>query len=72
MNIIACIKQVSGTNKVGIDPETGTLKRDGVAAKLNPYDLYALEAAFILSCYILRHRIRLYSLCLKTLLQEMF
>ena len=49
MNIIACIKQVPGTNKVGIDPETGTLKRDGVAAKLNPYDLYALEAAFILA-----------------------
>lgn len=49
MNIIACIKQVPGTNKVGIDPETGTLKRDGVASKLNPYDLFALEAAFELA-----------------------
>ena len=46
MNIIACIKQVPGTNKVAIDPITGTLKRDGIASKMNPYDLFALEAAF--------------------------
>lgn len=43
MNIIVCIKQVPGTNKVNVDPVTGTLIRDGVAAKMNPYDLYALE-----------------------------
>ncbi len=43
MNIIVCIKQVPGTTNVGIDPETGTLIRDGVAAKMNPYDLEALE-----------------------------
>jgi electron transfer flavoprotein beta subunit len=45
MNIIVCIKQVPGTTQVDIDPETGVLKRDGVSAKMNPYDLYALEAA---------------------------
>ena len=43
MNIIVCIKQVPGTNKVNIDPVTGTLIRDGVAAKMNPNDLFALE-----------------------------
>ena len=46
MKIIVCIKQVPGTNKVDIDPKTGTLVRKGVNSKLNPYDLYALEAAF--------------------------
>ena len=45
MNIIVCVKQVPGTTQVAIDPVTGTLKRDGVASKLNPYDLFALEAA---------------------------
>ena len=45
MNIIVCIKQVPGTTQVDIDPETGVLKRDGISAKMNPYDLYALETA---------------------------
>lgn len=45
MNIVVCIKQVPGTNKVDIDPETGVLKRDGVDSKMNPYDLYAVETA---------------------------
>ncbi len=45
MNIVVCIKQVPGTNQVEIDEETGVLKRDGTEAKINPYDLYALEAA---------------------------
>lgn len=39
------VKQVPGTSNVGIDPERGTLRREGVAAKTNPYDLHALEAA---------------------------
>ncbi len=43
MNIVVCIKQVPGTTNVNIDPATGTLIRDGVAAKMNPYDLEALE-----------------------------
>ena len=45
MNLFVCIKQVPGTNKVDIDPVTGTLKRGGVDSKMNPYDLYALETA---------------------------
>lgn len=45
MDIIVCIKQVPGTNKVEVDPVTGVLKRDGVDSKMNPYDLYALETA---------------------------
>jgi electron transfer flavoprotein beta subunit len=49
MNIIVCVKQVPGTNQVEVDPVTGVLKRDGVAGKLNPYDLFALETAFALA-----------------------
>ncbi len=45
MEILVCIKQVPGTTQVEIDPKTGTLKRDGVESKMNPFDLYALEAA---------------------------
>lgn len=45
MNIIVCIKQVPGTAKVEIDPINGTLKRDGIPSKMNPFDLYALESA---------------------------
>lgn len=45
MKIAVCIKQVPGTTAVEIDPATGTLKREGVESKLNPYDLYALEIA---------------------------
>lgn len=45
MNILVCIKQVPASNKVEVDPVTGVLKREGADSKLNPYDLYALEAA---------------------------
>lgn len=45
MNIFVCIKQVPATNKVQVDEKTGVLKRDGVASKMNPYDLFALETA---------------------------
>lgn len=48
MRIAVCIKQVPGTTAVEVDSVTGTLKRDGVESKLNPYDLYALEAALML------------------------
>lgn len=48
MNIVVCIKQVPGTSQVEIDETTGVLKRDGAAAKINPYDLYGLEAALCL------------------------
>lgn len=43
MNIIVCIKQVPGSTNVQVDPDTGTLIRDGASAKMNPYDLNALE-----------------------------
>ena len=45
MNILVCIKQVPGTNKVEVDEETGVLEGDGVSSKMNPYDLYAIETA---------------------------
>ncbi|MBR3504589.1 MAG: electron transfer flavoprotein subunit beta/FixA family protein [Clostridia bacterium] len=45
MNIFVCVKQVPATNKVQVDETTGVLKRGGVASKMNPYDLYALETA---------------------------
>lgn len=45
MNIVVCIKQVPETNRVEVDPQTGVLMRSGVASKMNPYDLYALETA---------------------------
>jgi len=45
MNIMVCIKQVPASSKVEVDPVTGVLKRGGVESKMNPYDLYALEAA---------------------------
>lgn len=45
MEILVCIKQVPGTTEVNIDEETGSLIRDGIDTKMNPYDLYALESA---------------------------
>ncbi|MBQ8836314.1 MAG: electron transfer flavoprotein subunit beta/FixA family protein [Clostridia bacterium] len=49
MNILVCIKQVPGSSNVEVDPVTGVLKRDGVASKMNPYDLYGLEVAMSLT-----------------------
>lgn len=45
MNICVCIKQVPASSNVKIDPNTGTLVRDGNNTKMNPYDLYAIETA---------------------------
>ena len=45
MNILVCVKQVPGSTNVEVDPVTGVLKRSGIQSKINPYDLYALEAA---------------------------
>ncbi len=44
MKIFVCVKQVPETNQVEVD-ENGSLVRDGVDSKMNPYDLYALETA---------------------------
>jgi electron transfer flavoprotein beta subunit len=45
MNIAVCVKQVPDTSEVKIDPETGTMKREGVPSILNPFDAYAVEEA---------------------------
>lgn len=45
MNILVLIKQVPASNRVEVDPVTGVLKRNGAASKMNPYDLFAIEAA---------------------------
>ncbi len=45
MEVIVCIKQVPGTTEVEVDEKTGVLKREGIASKMNPYDLYAVETA---------------------------
>jgi electron transfer flavoprotein beta subunit len=45
MDIVVCIKQVPITTEIEIDKKTGVLKRNGIDSKINPYDLYALEAA---------------------------
>lgn len=45
MNICVCIKQVPASSNVKINPDTGTLVRDGNNTKMNPYDLYAIELA---------------------------
>ena len=46
MKICVCIKQVPDSNKVEVDPVTGTIRRDSADSKMNPYDLCALETAF--------------------------
>jgi len=48
MKLITCIKQVPASSEVSIDPDTGVLVRDGKNVKMNPYDLYALEASFVI------------------------
>lgn len=43
MKIAVLIKQVPNTTDVKIDPETNTLKREGVESVINPFDTYAIE-----------------------------
>ncbi len=43
MLVVACIKQVPDTTQVKVDPETGTLVREGVPFIINPFDIHALE-----------------------------
>ncbi len=45
MNIVVCIKQVPNTNEIKINPETGTLMREGVPSIMNPDDKSGLELA---------------------------
>ncbi len=44
MKIVVCIKQVPDSAEVRINPETGTLMREGVPSIVNPYDMHAVEA----------------------------
>ncbi len=45
MKIVVCLKQVPDTADIRLDPVTHTLRREGVAAVVNPFDMHALEAA---------------------------
>jgi len=45
VRIVVFVKQVPASQEVTMDPGTGTLVRDGAAARINPYDLPAVEAA---------------------------
>ncbi len=45
MHIVVCIKQVPDTRNVRIDPDTHTLVRQGVESIVNPFDMFAVEAA---------------------------
>jgi electron transfer flavoprotein beta subunit len=43
MLVVTCIKQVPDTTQVKVDPNTGTLIREGVPFIINPFDTHALE-----------------------------
>lgn len=45
MKIVVCIKQVPNTNEVRIDPNTGTMIREGVESIMNPDDKAGIEEA---------------------------
>lgn len=45
MHIVVCLKQVPDSSQIRVHPETHTIMRQGVPSVINPYDLYALEAA---------------------------
>jgi len=45
VHFVVCVKQVPDTMEVGIDPETNTLIREGIASMVNPFDMYAVEEA---------------------------
>jgi electron transfer flavoprotein beta subunit len=45
MNIVVCIKQVPDTTEIKLNPETGTMIRDGVPSIMNPDDKGGLEVA---------------------------
>ena len=43
MKIVVPVKQVPEVAEVKVNEETGTLIREGVPSKLNPFDEYAVE-----------------------------
>lgn len=48
MRIAVCIKQVPGSSQVQMDEKTGVLIRESSSTKINPYDLFAIEASLLL------------------------
>lgn len=48
MKIIVCIKQVPDTTEIRLNPETGTMIREGVPSIMNPDDKSGLEVALSL------------------------
>ncbi|MCF4164820.1 electron transfer flavoprotein subunit beta/FixA family protein [Zavarzinia compransoris] len=48
MHIVVCIKQVPDSAQIRVHPVTNTIMRQGVPTIINPYDLFALEAALAL------------------------
>ncbi len=44
MRIAVIVKQVPDTDEVKLDPETGTMIREGFGTVINPIDLHAIEA----------------------------
>jgi len=44
-NIVVAVKQVPDTTQVKVDPETGTLIREGIPFIINPFDTHAVETA---------------------------
>lgn len=50
MNVVVCVKQVPDPNSTGqLDPNTNTLKREGVEVVLDPGDEYGIEAGLQLA-----------------------
>jgi electron transfer flavoprotein beta subunit len=43
LRIVVCVKQVPETTDARINPETGTLMREGIPSIINPFDMYAIE-----------------------------
>jgi len=47
--IVVLVKQVPATTDIAVDPVTHNIIREGARSVVNPYDLYALEEALVLS-----------------------
>lgn len=62
MEIAVMIKQVPATDSVKIDPETGTMIRDGLEMEINPLDLHSLEAAVTLRDRAGRGRVTVFTM----------
>src|SRR5208337_2505015 len=45
IHILVCIKQVPDSAQIRVHPVTNTIMRQGVPTIINPYDLFAVEAA---------------------------